>query len=133
MTTPRSLLKALEVRDGRECLWHGTDTGRLVPQHRVGGMGGSKTKHRLVNVVWLDLITNGLIESDPHMQRLAMARGVKVSKFADPARVPVFYAHQHAWFVLEDDTRRQIGGPEALDMMHDVYGDKYLGWTEGWR
>lgn len=133
MPTPKHLLRLLDTRDGHVCVVHGYDTGRLVPQHRAGGMGGGKSKHRPENVLWLDSLSNGFIESDSEQQRMAMARGIKVSKFVDPARVPVFYAHEWSWFRLVRDDREPVTGPEAMEMMHAVYGDSYVGWHGGWR
>jgi hypothetical protein len=86
---PKKLLDALDRRDGHLCAWTGIDTGRLVPQHRQGGMGGRKDKHRLSNLVWLDSLINGLIESDPIYQAEALRRGIKISGFADPLEVEV--------------------------------------------
>lgn len=88
-SVPKRLLAALDVRDGHVCAWTGIDTGRLVPQHRQGGMGGRKGKHRLSNLVWLDSFINGLIESDPTYQAEAIRRGIKISGFADPLEEPV--------------------------------------------
>jgi hypothetical protein len=86
---PKRLLDALDKRDGHVCSWTGIDTGRLVPQHRQGGMGGRKDKHRLSNLVWLDSLINGLIESDPVYQAEAIDRGIKISLHADPTAIPV--------------------------------------------
>jgi hypothetical protein len=99
--TPKALLKQLDERDGHVCAWTGVDTGRLVPQHRQGGMGGRKSKHRLSNVVWLDSLINGLIESDPVYQADAVRRGIKVSGFADPEKVPIEHA-AHGLVLLKD-------------------------------
>lgn len=102
--TPKSVLKALDARDGHVCAWHGYDTGRLVPQHRQGGMGGRSGKHRLSNVIWLDSLTNGAIEADPAMQAEAIRRGIKISLHADPRLIPVQHAvHGEVW--LTDDGR----------------------------
>ena len=98
MSTPKPVLRALEKRDGHVSAWTGEDVPELVPQHRQGGMGGSKLKHRLSNVVWLESIINGLIESDPEWQAEAVRRGIKVSKFVDPRTVPVAHAvHGLVW------------------------------------
>lgn len=99
--TPKRLLTALDARDGHVCAWTGVDTGRLVPQHRQGGMGGRKGKHRLSNLVWLDSFINGLIESDPKFQAEALRRGIKVSLHADPATVLVEHA-VHGLCLLDD-------------------------------
>jgi hypothetical protein len=99
---PKRLLEALDARDGHVCAWTGVDTGRLVPQHRQGGMGGRKGKHRLSNLVWLDSLLNGLIESDPTYQAEAIRLGIKISGFADPAAEPVEHV-VHGRVVLDDD------------------------------
>ena len=100
--TPKAVLKALDARDGHVCAWYGVDTGRLVPQHRQGGMGGRRGKHRLSNVVWLDSLLNGMIEADADLQAKARRLGIKVSLHADPSSVPVKHA-VHGWVFLDDD------------------------------
>lgn len=99
--TPKATLRAIEARDGHRCAWDGIDSDTLVPQHRQGGMGGRKNKHRLSNVVWLDSIRNGLVESDPELQAEAVRRGIKVSGFADPSTVPIDHA-VHGLVLLDD-------------------------------
>lgn len=101
-TTPRTVLSALDRRDGHVCAWLGYDTGRLVPQHRHRGMGGRANLHRLSVVVWLDSVINGLIESDPVWQAEAKRRGIKISLHADPEEEPIEHAvHGRVW--LKDD------------------------------
>jgi hypothetical protein len=104
--TPKTVLRALDERDGRVCVWHGEtcDPATLVPQHRAGGMGGGKSKHRLSNVLWLDALTNGLIEADADMAAEARRRGIKISLHADPRHIPVEYPDGLFW--LTDDGRR---------------------------
>jgi hypothetical protein len=78
-------------------------------------MGGRLGKHNIVNLVWLDSITNGLIESDPEYQAEAKRRGIKVSGFADPADVPVLFGD--TWFRLNaDGTRTPLGDAESNEM-----------------
>lgn len=97
---PPATLEQITQRDGHVCSWLGYDTGRLVPQHRQGGMGGRAGKHQLSNVVWLDSLINGAIESDPEMQAEAKRRGVKISNHAtDPSLIPMFHA-THGWRLL---------------------------------
>jgi hypothetical protein len=123
------VLRDLERRDGRVCAMTATTGDRLVPQHRAGGMGGRKNKHELPRLLWLDSIVNGWIESDPIWQATAKAWGVKISLHADPTKVPVFFQHEHAWFVLEGDGRKFVTATVALDMMLDVYDeDAYFAW-----
>jgi len=107
--TPKALLAALAARDGMACAWHGPDAlstacrpGTLVPQHRDGGMGGSAVKHRLSNVVWLDSLTNGLIEVDPVMQAEAYERGMKLRGDVDTEREPITHA-VHGRCRIKDD------------------------------
>lgn len=108
-TTPKVLLRALDARDGHVCAWHGPDgrsdvcaPGTLVPQHRLGGMGGSATKHRLSVVVWLDSATNGLIESDPVMQKAAYLWGFKLLGDVDAEQAEILHA-VHGRCLLKDD------------------------------
>lgn len=103
-TTPKAVLRKIEARDGKVCAWHGESCGTdtLVPQHRMGGMGGSKTKHRLSNVIWLCSRTNGDIESDADLAKEARRRGIKVGFWADTTAVPVIYSDgEPRW--LDDD------------------------------
>jgi len=101
-TTPKAVLRALDKRDGHVCAWLGIDTGRLVPQHRQRGMGGRADLHRASNVVWLDSLINGAIESNPIMQAEAKRRGIKISGFADPEAVAIVHA-VHGRVYLKDD------------------------------
>lgn len=129
---PKKVLVLLDERDaegGRSCVMTGTETERIVPQHRQGGMGGRSDKHRLVNLLWLDSILNGLLEADADWANHALAWGVKVPLWVqDVATVPVYFAPEMAWFVLEGETRRQVPAIVALDMMLEVYGEDYLLW-----
>lgn len=108
--TPKALLRALEQRDGHVSCWTGEDCPELVPQHRQGGIGGRRDKHRLENVVWLESSLNSLIESDPGYQRQAVRRGIKVPSWLDPSHVPVefsdgwFYLHEHDRIPVPRDT-----------------------------
>jgi hypothetical protein len=89
-------------RDGMRSAWTGNESETLVPQHRQGGMGGRRSKHRLSNVVWLESEINGLIESDPEMQAEAVRRGIKIGGWDDPELVPLTHA-VHGRVVLFDD------------------------------
>lgn len=100
--TPKAALKALWHRDGHVSAWTGLDVPELVPQHRQGGAGGRRNKHRLSNLVWLEAVLNGLIESDPWYQAEAVRRGIKVSLFADPELVPVIHAVHGTVRLLDD-------------------------------
>lgn len=128
--TPAATLRAIDKRDGgRRCVILGQESDRVVPQHRQGGMGGRPDKHRPENVLWLDSLINGWIESDTEWADLAKAYGVKVPLWVrDVSLVPVFFTHEHAWFILDKDGRHEITALDALDRMLDVYGDIYLLW-----
>lgn len=108
--TPQRVIRALTKRDGDECAWHGDacDKDTLVPQHRMGGMGGSKTKHRLSNVVWLCSSINGLIEADADLAQVARERGVKVPFWGDTVRIPVVYADGRTYRLTDDGTREEV-------------------------
>lgn len=126
---PRAQLVALSERDGFVCAWTATTTDRLVPQHRQGGAGGRPDKHRPENLLWLDSLLNGLIEADASLAEIAKAYGIKVPIWMkDVSAVPVFYAHEHRWFLLEGRTRREITAVDAMDRMHTLYGDEYFQW-----
>lgn len=125
---PHTVLRKLTGRDGHSCIMTGTETDRLVPQHRQGGMGGRANKHRLPNLVWLDSVLNGEITSSPTLQAIAKAWGVAVSLHANVEDIPVYRPHMHAWFLLVGDARVEITALEALDRMHGFYGDDYFGW-----
>ncbi|PZE23881.1 hypothetical protein [Curtobacterium sp. MCBD17_028] len=101
--TPKALLIALEQRDGRRSAWTGNESDTLVPQHRANrGMGGRGSLDRLSNLVWLESDLNGLIESDPEWQQVAVARGIKISGHQDPEDVEVRHA-VHGLALLTDD------------------------------
>lgn len=111
MSTPKAALRKLEARDGKECVWHGESCGTdtLVPQHRMGGMGGSRSKHRLSNLVWLCSLMNGDIESDAELAAEARRRGIKVGFWADTTAVPVIYADGDPYWL--DDEGGRSGQP----------------------
>lgn len=126
---PRAQLEALSNRDGFVCVWTATQGDRIIPQHRQGGMGGRPDKHRTENLLWLDSILNGLIEADAALAEIAKVYGIKVPIWVkDVASVPVFFAHEQRWFVLEGATRREISAADALDRMHAAYGPEYFQW-----
>lgn len=125
---PVPILRKLFDRDGRSCIMTGTETERIVPQHRQGGMGGRANKHRLANLVLLDSILNGLITSDAKLQLISKVWGVAVSLHADVEEIPVFRPHMQTWFLLHGNERKVVTALEALDRMHAFYGDEYFAW-----
>lgn len=106
---PPKILAELERRDGRRCAWTGETSDRLVPQHRQGGAGGRQGKHRLSNLLWLDSLINGLIESDAVMQGEAKRRGIKISLHAEPTLVPVLHAVHGVVFLTDDGQAVPVG------------------------
>lgn len=109
---PKKDLDALDDRDGHRCAWtgheyvRGSDSDVLVPQHRQGGMGGRRGKHRLSNLVWLESRINGLIEDDANFAAVARQRGIKVSIHERDLRtVPVNHAAHDGEVYLTDDGR----------------------------
>ena len=71
--------------------------------HRGGrGMGGFKGANTLSNACAICSVDNGLIESDPEMQLLAVQRGVKLSRYDDPATKPLLHP-VYGWVLLTDD------------------------------
>lgn len=120
--TPKRLLRALDARDGHVCAWHGDlcDPDTLVPQHRANrGHGGRPSLMILPNIVWLDSITNGMVETDPTYARLAKARGLKISSHANPEQVPVWM--DEAWWLLTGDRRDELAPDEAAEL-RALYG-----------
>ena len=106
VTTPKALLKALDLRDGHRCAWHWEgvcDPETLSPHHRANrGHGGRKSLHRLSNLVWLCSSMNGLIESDADAAQAARGRGIKISSFTEPSSMPILHA-VHGSVLLGDD------------------------------
>jgi len=101
--TPKALLRALEARDGHHSAWTGNDVETLVPQDRSNrGMGGYKGNLRLSNFVWLESDINGLIESDADWAAEARRRGIKISRYENPADIPITHAI-HGRCILNDD------------------------------
>lgn len=124
---PAMTILALDRRDalrGRACVMSGAQNDRIVPQHRQGGMGGRKNKHRLTNVLWLDSILNGWIESDAEWAAQAQAWGVKVPVWVDDERrVPVYFVNEGRWYRLSGESRDEITAATAMAMMIEVYGE----------
>lgn len=99
--------KRLFARD-LHCVWHGRDCDQetLIPQHRAGkGMGGDKSRakksNRLSNLILLCSGYNGLIEHDSVLAEEARELGIKISRNADPRKMPV--QHAQLGVVLLDD------------------------------
>lgn len=106
---PPSILAELDERDGHRSAWTGTEYAHgpdcvLVPQHRQGGMGGRRGKHRLSNLVWLESEMNGLITADPMLQAEARRRGIAISLHDDPEVEPCEHAVHGTVRLFDDGT-----------------------------
>lgn len=74
-------------RDGDKCAMCGRRATEA--NHRANrGAGGHRASNTLANGCAICHECNGAIESDPEAAELARARGVKVSRYEDPALVP---------------------------------------------
>ena len=115
--TPKRLLKALDARDGRKCMWHGAGCAHdiLVPQHRANrGMGGRPSLMVLPNLLWVCSPVNAWMESMASWAAEARARGIKISTHADPEQVPVRYVD--GWFLLTGNRRDKLTPDEAAEL-----------------
>lgn len=117
---------ALRVRDGGRCVACGAVANLTFQHRRAVGMGGSMQRPAPVDGLLLCLLCNEACEHS--MQTLALAYGWKVRRWADPTKVPVYYPHEFAWYVLAGKTRVRTTSVVALDLMYSVYGDEYFRW-----
>lgn len=104
---PKAFQKFLD-RDRGACVHCGTTDATLIPQHRINrGMGGSKERNKASNIVVLCSAFNGLIEADASAAALAMKHGIKLQSWQVPESTPVWYAAESAWFLLDNEGRRE--------------------------
>ena len=116
------------VRDTSRCALCGA-LSPLEWNHRAAvGMGGSKHRPGVAEGVILCNRCNTDIESDADLMKTALANGIKIRKWADPNRVPIYYQQEWRWYRLEGIERVEVTAMVALDMMHAVYGDAYFHW-----
>ncbi len=103
---PKDFAVVLE-RDGYRCAHCGCGGDTLIPNHRANrGHGGSKVAERLSNVVTMCARANTDIESDAGAAAEARRYGWKLSRWEDPAVVPVYDLGLDAWYVLDDNGGR---------------------------
>jgi hypothetical protein len=97
----------LRERDGY-CL-HCGETEAVSPNHRANrGMGGFKAGDVPSNLVLLCSVFNGLIESSPKAADLARANGWKLSRYENPAEIPVRDTLTGELFLLNDSFGRNL-------------------------
>lgn len=104
---PKAFQKFLD-RDKNACVHCGVQNDTLVPQHRVGRQsGGSKLRNKASNIIVLCSAFNGLIEADADAAALARKHGIKLNSWQEPETTPVWYAAESAWFLLDNEGRRE--------------------------
>lgn len=92
-------------RDHSTC-WHCGESEAISIQHRQNrGMGGSKTRDRLDNLIVLCSAQNVLIESDADAGNLARDYGWKLNSW-DLYSHPVFDMNTRRWYRLDEKGNR---------------------------
>src|SRR5690606_30141313 len=117
------------IRDGYRCVICGAADPLTFQHRRAVGMGGTKNLPAPVDGLTLCASCNERCEHD--LQGSALANGWKVRRWADPARVPVFYPHEFQWYRLEGAVRVRISSAVAMEMGCSVYGDEWMQWRLG--
>lgn len=93
------LRKKVYARDGHAC-WHCGATEGLSIQHRANkGMGGSKHRDRLDNLLTFCLEANQRLESDANFAMQGRDNGWKLASWV-PYTQPVWNAWQRKWFII---------------------------------
>lgn len=105
MAVSAKVRRQVYERDGFMCVSCGrTDT--LTLQHRVNrGMGGSKTRDGVQNLVTMCAIENQRLEANPDFAAVGVENGWKLRSWENPLNVPVFFAFD-GWFYLTADGKR---------------------------
>lgn len=113
MMSQREFAKFLK-RDG-SCAATGEVSDRLVPNHRINrSVGGTNDP---TNIVVMDSIINGLLESDATWRRKAIKYGWKLESWQNPAEEPYFHFGLRRW-VLPDSEH----GFKVVPIPKRVYG-----------
>lgn len=127
MSAPTAKVRLLMLeRDGGRCAACFAQTSLEAQHRRAVGMGGSKVRPGLTDLLVLCAEHNARAEGD--MQDVALRRGHKVRRWiSDPGRVPVFYVGE-GWYRLKGEGREGISPETAEEMMRAAYG---AAWTKG--
>jgi hypothetical protein len=85
------------------------ETEAVSPNHRANrGMGGAKSLDVPSNLVLICSQLNGLIESDTRYAQLAREAGWKLSRYDNPAEIPVLDRVSGEWYLLNDSFGRNL-------------------------
>lgn len=115
MSAPTRHVRAtVYERDGNRCITCGTSYGLTVQHRQATGMGGRVRRPTPSELVTACLRDNQEYESTG--QGRALQYGIKVRRNIGGmtvAQVPVYYALERAWFLLDDDGQRTPCLPAA--------------------
>ena len=120
--------KTMLTRDLGQCARCRTRE-RLEAQHRQAvGMGGSKTRPIITELITLCWHHNSEAEASQQTEALALGHKVKRWRTIDPARIPVHY-EGFGWPLLSiDGDRHPIAPAIAASLMRASYGDDWDRW-----
>lgn len=110
-------------RDAYKCVMCNRSDGLTFQHRRAVGQGGSKILPSPVDGLTLCAVCNAGCEGD--LQAWALGNGWKVRRWADPARVPVYYQHEFTWYRLEGIRRVKISSAVAMELGCSIYGDEW--------
>ena len=85
------------------CLHCGTTVGLSVQHRATKGSGGSRSGERPANGCILCVAFNVALEADAGLAAWAREMGWKISRYDDPAEVPVYDVMDGCWYRLTDD------------------------------
>jgi hypothetical protein len=107
MTISKKVRQQVIDRDG--CCPCCGDVYMLTIHHRINrGMGGSRKRDNLANLMVLCSQTNQALESDPVWQRRAIEYGWKLRPWDDPTFIPVYEPMWGNWWWLDDEGGRDL-------------------------
>lgn len=105
MAVTQKVRKQVYERDGYMCVSCGR-TETLTLQHRASrGMGGSKTRDGIENLLTMCAIENQRLESNADFAAIGIDNGWKLRSWEDPLKVPVFFAFDGWYYLTERGTR----------------------------